>query len=61
MLTDNVLTVSAAAGLSLVGYTAEPHSPSAQAIDILAIWIATEEQATDFIATERDRPTRATE
>ena len=60
-LTYNVLTVSAAPGLSLVGYTAEPNSPSAQAIQILASWIATAGQATDFMTTERDRPTRATE
>jgi len=40
-LTYNVLTVSAAPGLSLVGYTAEPNTPSAQAIQILASWIAT--------------------
>jgi hypothetical protein len=43
------LTVSAAPGLSLVGYTAEPNSASAQAIQILASWIATEEQATDLV------------
>ena len=49
-LTYNVLTVSAAPGLSLVGYTAEPNSASAEAIQILASWIATEEQATDSIA-----------
>lgn len=41
-LTYNVLAVSAAPGLSLVGYTAEPNSPSAHAIQILASWIATE-------------------
>lgn len=41
-LTYHVLTVSAAPGLSLVGYTAEPDSPSAHAIQILASWTATE-------------------
>jgi hypothetical protein len=37
-LTYNVFTVSAAPGLSLVGYTAEPNSAAA------------EQQATDLIA-----------
>ncbi|HZC94362.1 MAG TPA: hypothetical protein VE400_27630 [Mycobacterium sp.] len=41
-------------GLSLVGYTAEPNSPSAQAIQILASWIATEPAGAD-----RDAPTNA--
>lgn len=41
-LTYHVLTISAAPGLALVGYTAEPNSPSAHAIQILASWIATE-------------------
>ncbi|HEY2448265.1 MAG TPA: hypothetical protein VGI49_05520 [Mycobacterium sp.] len=41
-------------GLSLVGYTAEPNSPSAQAIQILASWIATEPTDAD-----RDAPTSA--
>jgi DNA-binding XRE family transcriptional regulator len=60
-LTYNVLTVSAAPGLSLVGYTADPNSRSAQAIQILASWIATEEKTIDFTTNERDRPSRATE
>lgn len=39
-LTYNVFEVTAAAGLSLVGYTAEPNSPSAQALSIMASWSA---------------------
>lgn len=37
-LTYNVFDVAAAPGLSLVGYTAEPNSPSAQALSIMASW-----------------------
>lgn len=37
-LTYNVFAVTAAAGLLLVGYTAEAGSPSAQALQILASW-----------------------
>ncbi|WP_448488953.1 MmyB family transcriptional regulator [Mycolicibacterium boenickei] len=35
-LTYNVFEVAAAPGLSLVGYTAEPNSPSAQALSIMS-------------------------
>ncbi|ORX03442.1 helix-turn-helix domain-containing protein [Mycolicibacillus trivialis] len=35
-LTYHVLAITAAPGLSLVGYTAEPNSPAAQAIQMLA-------------------------
>lgn len=44
-LTYTVLAVTSAPGLSLVAYTAEPNSPSAHAIEILASWIATEHDA----------------
>ncbi|OBB92245.1 helix-turn-helix domain-containing protein [Mycolicibacterium peregrinum] len=37
-LTYNVFEVAAAPGLSVVGYTAEPNSPSAQAMSIMASW-----------------------
>ena len=37
-LTYNVLAITEVPGLSLVGYTAEPGSRSAQAIQILASW-----------------------
>jgi len=60
-LTYNVLAVVAAPGLSLVGYTAEPNSASAQAIQILGSWAATERPATDPSSAERDRSTRAIE
>ena len=40
-LTYNVFEVAAAPGLSLVGYTAEPNSPSAHAMSILASWAVT--------------------
>lgn len=45
-LTFNVLTLVAAPGLSLVGYTPEPDTPSAHALPILASWIATDHAAT---------------
>jgi transcriptional regulator with XRE-family HTH domain len=59
-LTYNVFTVSAAPGLSLVGYTAEPNSPSAQAIQILGSWGATEQPATDPNSADRNKSSRAT-
>ena len=40
-LTYNVFEVTAAPGLSLVGYTAEPNSPSAQALSIMSSWSVT--------------------
>lgn len=40
-LTYNVFEVAAAPGLSLVGYTAEPNSPSAQALSIMSSWSVT--------------------
>ena len=45
-LTYNVLAVVAAPGLSVVGYTAEPGSPSAEALRILASWCAADVQTT---------------
>lgn len=45
-LTYHVLAVTAVPGLSLVGYTAEPQSPSAQAIQILASWCADDQSET---------------
>ncbi|QLL10046.1 helix-turn-helix transcriptional regulator [Mycobacterium vicinigordonae] len=39
-LTYNVLAVTAAPGLSVVGYVAEPNSPSAQALQIMSSWDA---------------------
>lgn len=39
-LTYNVFEVTATPGLSLVGYTAEPNSPSAQALSLMASWSA---------------------
>ena len=41
-LTYNVFEVTAAPGLSLVGYTAEQDTPSAQAMSILASWAVTD-------------------
>lgn len=40
-LTYNVFEVAAAPGLSLVGYTAQPNSPSAQALSIMSSWSVT--------------------
>ncbi|OLO98995.1 transcriptional regulator [Mycolicibacterium porcinum] len=39
-LTYNVFELAAAPGLSLVGYTAEPNSSSAQALSLMASWSA---------------------
>jgi hypothetical protein len=46
-LTYNVFGVTAVPGLSLIGYTAEPNSPSAHAISILASWTADDQAAID--------------
>lgn len=56
-LTYNVLTVAAAPGLSLVGYTAKPNSPSAEAIQLLGSWTATPKPVT----AESDSSARATD
>ncbi|MUL47244.1 helix-turn-helix transcriptional regulator [Mycobacterium sp. CBMA293] len=53
-LTYNVFSVSAAPGLSLVGYTAAPNSPSAQAITILGSWIADESASTEVREGQRE-------
>ena len=47
-LTYNVLAVTAVPGLSVVGYTAEPNSPSAEALRILASWIAAEQPTNEL-------------
>jgi transcriptional regulator with XRE-family HTH domain len=44
-LTYNVFELTAAPGLCLVGYTAEPNTPSAQTLTILASWSVTEHPA----------------
>jgi transcriptional regulator with XRE-family HTH domain len=44
----NVLAVTAVPGLSVVGYTAEPNSPSAHSLQILASWSAAEQPANDL-------------
>ncbi|SKF99203.1 putative DNA-binding protein [Mycobacteroides abscessus subsp. massiliense] len=59
-LTYNVLGVTAATGLSLVGYTAEPNSQSAQAIQILGSWAVTQ-SSIDRSGADRDRITKTTE
>jgi transcriptional regulator with XRE-family HTH domain len=46
-LTYNVFAVTAAPGLSLVAYTAEPNSPAAQALQILASWSLREQPNRD--------------
>ncbi|MGW4337570.1 helix-turn-helix transcriptional regulator [Rhodococcus koreensis] len=45
-LTYNVFDITGADGLSLVGYTAEPQSPSEQALRLLAIMTATDTPST---------------
>ena len=60
-LTYNVFEVTAAPGLSLVGYTAEPNSPSAQALSILASWSFTEECRNASPSIDSDTPTHASE
>ncbi|ORV97486.1 helix-turn-helix domain-containing protein [Mycobacterium kyorinense] len=48
-LTYNVFDITAAGGLSLIGYTAEPHSRSEQALRLLASWTATDHHVTDVV------------
>ncbi|WP_406815111.1 helix-turn-helix domain-containing protein [Mycobacterium sp. M23085] len=59
-LTYNVFAITAAPGLSLVGYTAQPNSPSEQALRILASW-SLEEHAADPGVVGRDTPSTALE
>ena len=42
-LTYNVFDITATPGLAMVGYTAEPQSPSAHSLQIMASWSAAEE------------------
>jgi hypothetical protein len=44
-LTYNVFDIIGVGGLSLIGYTAEPHSRSAEALHLLASWTASEDRA----------------
>jgi transcriptional regulator with XRE-family HTH domain len=44
-LTYNVFDITGVGGLSLIGYTAEPHSRSDEALRLLAGWTATDHQA----------------
>ena len=60
-LTYNVLAITAEPGLSLVGYTAEPGSPSAQAIQILASWSAAGTPPAELTCADLERPTATTE
>lgn len=60
-LTYNVFAVTAAPGLSLIGYTAEPNSPSEQALKILASWSLEEHAAADPGRTGPDMPSTAIE
>lgn len=60
-LTYNVFAVTAAPGLSLVGYTAEPNSPSEQALKILASWSLKPHAAADPGRTRADTPGAAIE
>lgn len=59
-LTYHVFAVTAAPGLSLVAYTAEPNSPSEQALKILASW-SLEERVADPGPIGRDAPSTAIE
>jgi MmyB-like transcription regulator ligand binding domain len=60
-LTYNVLAVTAVPGLSFIGYTAEPHSSAAQALQILGSWSASEQPPADRTRADRDTPTTAAE
>ncbi|WP_036451340.1 helix-turn-helix domain-containing protein [Mycobacterium marinum] len=59
-LTYNVFAVTAVPGLSLIGYTAEPDSSAAQALQILSSWDASEEPD-DRTPADRDTPMTAVE
>jgi transcriptional regulator with XRE-family HTH domain len=45
-LTYNVFDITGGGGLSLIGYTAEPHSRSDEALRLLASWTATDREST---------------
>lgn len=52
-LTCNVFDITGAGGLSLIGYTAQPHSRSDEALRLLASWTATDSSQTDSSQTPR--------
>jgi hypothetical protein len=60
-LTYNVFELTAAPGLCLVGYTAVPNTPSAQALTILSSWSVTEHPAENSFTAGKETPTAATE
>ncbi|OBH59697.1 transcriptional regulator [Mycobacterium mantenii] len=60
-LTYNVFDIAAAPGLSLIGYTAEPNSPSEQALKILGSWSVEEHAAAYPDRTGRDTPSTSLE
>ncbi|OBH54125.1 transcriptional regulator [Mycobacterium colombiense] len=60
-LTYNVFAITAAPGLSLVGYTAEPNSPSEEALKILASWSLEEHAAAEPGRAGRDASSTAIE
>lgn len=53
-LTYNVFEVTAAPGLSLVGYTAAPNSPSAHVLTIMASWNLDEHSAANKSPAQRE-------
>jgi transcriptional regulator with XRE-family HTH domain len=53
-LTYNVFDITGVGGLSLIGYTAEPHSRSEEALRLLASWTASDGPATAIAARDRD-------
>jgi transcriptional regulator with XRE-family HTH domain len=48
-LTYNVFDITGVGGLSLIGYTAEPHSRSDEALRLLASWTASEDHAANWV------------
>jgi transcriptional regulator with XRE-family HTH domain len=48
-LTYNVFDITGVGGLSLIGYTAEPHSRSDEALRLLASWTASEDHAANRV------------
>ena len=55
-LNYDALEIAAEPGLTIVAYTAEPHSPSQQALDLLASWTPTTPRAQPDSAGEQAGP-----
>jgi hypothetical protein len=58
-LTFEAMELPADSGLTLLAYTAEPNSPSQDALNLLASWVVTLDQADTAHTTDQSDPQRS--